>query len=367
MKIFLRVDSSISIGSGHVMRCLTLANALREKGSNIFFICRELPGNLCDFIEYKGYMVHRLPYTEKHSYAIQQSPPHMQWLGIDTETDIEETKYILVNVEDIDWLIVDHYALDIKWETQMRPYVRKIMVIDDLADRHHDCDLLLDQNLYKHMGSRYDGLLPDYSFKLLGPQFALLRPEFEDARKSIRDRDGTVKRILLFFGSSDLTNETSKALEAICLLDNPTIAVDIVIGTNNPYRHDIENIAAKIPQTTCYYNTSSMAKLMLAADICIGAAGITTWERCCLGLPSLVVTVAQNQIGATMYLAEKKIIYFIGENSKITAYDIKAALNIFFENPMLLKQYSQASRELVDGGGVQRCTDIMVSYFKGNR
>jgi UDP-2,4-diacetamido-2,4,6-trideoxy-beta-L-altropyranose hydrolase len=156
MNIIIRADASIQIGTGHLMRCLTLANELRSKGIKASFVCRELPGNLCNFIENKGYSVYRLPDSR-----------NVTW-----QTDAEQTKAILNEEQDADWLIVDHYALDRQWELQMKPHVKKIMVIDDLADRPHHCDLLLDQNLYFNQNTRYDELVPDYCKKLLGPKYA---------------------------------------------------------------------------------------------------------------------------------------------------------------------------------------------------
>ena len=249
LNICIRVDSSQAIGSGHLMRCLTLADRLRDKGNSVSFISRQLPGNMIDFAEGKGYTTFRLPYVEAE-FAALPIATHHQWLGTDWATDANQTLLALRGSAQIDWLIVDHYALDIHWEALMRPLVRRIMVIDDLADRPHDCDLLLDQNLYEDMASRYDGRVPEHCRKLLGPRYALLRPEFLEERQRLRARDGEVKRILMFFGGSDLCNETTKALEAWRLVNRPDIAVDVIVGGSNPHREQVRRIC-KIPAGRC--------------------------------------------------------------------------------------------------------------------
>ena len=190
---------------------------------------------------------------------------------MDWQEDATETSAILAQGDgSIDWLIMDHYALDRLWETEMRPDVRKIMVIDDLADRRHDCDLLLDQNLFKNSHSRHDGLVPIPCQKLLGPRYALLRREFRAARKTLRVRDGRIKRILIFFGGGDPTNETAKALKALAQLNRPEVAVDVVVGGGNPYNKQIQTLVGALPKATYHCQIMNMAELMAAADIAIG-------------------------------------------------------------------------------------------------
>jgi len=145
MNILIRVDSSNAIGSGHVMRCLTLADSLREKGCNCQFVCRNHPGNLSALIQEKGYRVTLLPLQE---FQVEAYPHHADWVGADWQIDAKETGSLIATLETPPaWLVIDHYGLDARWETSLRPAVGRIFVIDDLADRTHDCDCLLDQNL----------------------------------------------------------------------------------------------------------------------------------------------------------------------------------------------------------------------------
>ena len=355
MKILIRADASVQIGTGHVMRCLTLADELIGRGAEAVFVCREFDGNLCGYIEEKGYVVHRLPMSNKQEYNIESSLKHAAWLGTDWQTDARQVEAIIKNLDTHPgWLVVDHYALDERWEGYLRPYVKKIMVIDDLADRIHDCDLLLDQNFYENLESRYDNLMPSCCKKLLGPKYALLRPEFRKARKNLRKRDGHVKRIMIFFGGSDPTNETTKALEAIRMLNRPDIAVDVVVGALSPHLQGIEQIASDLPDCTCHFNVEDMALLMAKADLAVGAGGTTVWERCAMGLPSLVSTVAENQEKTVSDMAESGYLLFLGRFEEVSVDSLYHVLKTTLQSPWLLISFTKKTQSLVDGRGADR-------------
>ena len=353
--LVIRADASVQIGTGHVMRCLTLADELCGGGAEAIFVCREFDGNLCGYIEEKGYIVHRLPVSDSSEQNFESGLKHSAWLGADWKTDAGQVEEIIKNLGTTpDWLVVDHYALDKRWEGYLRPYVKKIMVIDDLADRAHDCDLLLDQNFYENLERRYDGLVPTWCEKLLGPKYALLRPEFREARKNLRKRDGHVRRIMIFFGGSDPTNETTKALEAIRMLNRPDIAVDVVVGAFNPHRKVIEQIASDLPDCTCHFKVEDMAALMAGADLAVGAGGTTVWERCMLGLPSLVTTVAENQERIISDMAESGYLLFVGRSEAVSVESLYHAFEIALQSQWLLISFDRKTQSLVDGKGVKR-------------
>jgi len=346
MNIVFRTDASINIGTGHVMRCLTLADELRQKGTDINFICREEPGNLISYVGNRGYKIHQLPGE------------------IDIETDRRLTNQILSKYETKpDGLIIDHYDIDISYESSLRDRVKKIMVIDDLADREHDCDLLLDQN-YSKNEDRYNGLVPGNCIQLLGPEYAILRPQFQKTRGNLRKRDGGVNRILLFMGGADSKNITSKALRAIQMLDRSDIVIDVVIGNLNPYHDEIKILTSKIPNTSCHHNVENMAELMASADLCIGAGGTTTWERCCLGLPSIVLVLAENQKNISENLDKGGAIINLGWYYNVTEKNIKEVVEGLIDNPQTMISMSDKSRRLVDGKGVNRVCDAMVSMIR---
>lgn len=350
--VIMRTDASVQIGTGHLMRCLTLAGELKEEGADVSFICRLLQGNLCDLIEKKGYKVYRLPYEQKGLADTDKYGNQPKWMGVNCETDAEQTIEILRKGRATDWLIVDHYAVDSRWEEQMRPYVNKVMVIDDIADRAHDCDLLLDQNLYDDLETRYKSLVPESCRKLLGPKYALLRPEFIEARKNLRKRDGDVKRILIFFGGSDPTNETEKALEAMRLLNRPGIAVDVIVGTSNPCKEGIERLCSSIPNVSYYCQVENMAELMEKADIAIGAGGSTTWERCCLALPAIIVAVAENQINISEAVSNAGAGIYLGTSDSVTKETIAQRISDVIKLPDVMISISQKAKSLVDGNGI---------------
>jgi UDP-2,4-diacetamido-2,4,6-trideoxy-beta-L-altropyranose hydrolase len=343
------------------MRCLTLAGWLRERGSNVSFICRELPGNFCGLVENKGYSVHRLPYDGTSRSKNQNSVRYADWLGVNWEIDAKQTLKILQAVPSTDWLIVDHYALDQSWEKTFRACTKKIMVIDDLADRFHDCDLLLDQNLYEDMETRYNGLVPNHCLKLLGPHYALLRPEFIEARKNLRARDNSVWRIFVFFGGADLTNETEKTLKAIQMLDRQDIAVDVIVGAVNPYKDAIKQFCASLRNVHYFFNVDNMAELMTRADLAISSGGATTWERCCLSLPSLVISVADNQENISKAAAGAGAIIYLGGADTVTTGDVLSALRKVIDAPDILQKLINNASRLVDGMGSERVLLSMVS------
>ena len=232
-KIIIRTDASLKIGSGHVMRCLTLADALRDLGAEVQFICQKHLGNLIELIRSNNFIVHELPVSVNNYFrAVSENNSKHEpenWLDTSHQQDVVETINVIQEIHP-DWLIVDHYSLGQIWETKLRPYVRKIMVIDDLANRPHDCDLLLDQNYVKDGPMRYEGLVPQSCTKLLGLQHVLLRSEFTDYKKQLPPKSCNVQRIFLFFGGSDPGNLTCRALEALSDPGLIFLNVDVVIG-----------------------------------------------------------------------------------------------------------------------------------------
>ena len=367
MHILIRTDASVQIGTGHIMRCLTLADELRGRGAEVVFVCREFAENLCGYIEEKGYVVYRLPVSdapEQGDQNIVTGLKHAAWLGADWQIDARQVEEIIKELEfPPEWLVVDHYVLDERWERYLRPYVKKIMVIDDLADRAHDCDLLLDQNFYDNLESRYDGLVPSSCKKLLGPKYALLRPEFREARKNLRKRDGHVKRIMIFFGGSDPTDETSKALEAIRMLNRPDIAVDVVVGSANPHKDKINEVCAAMTNVDYYCQIENMAQLVVDADLAIGAVGVTALERLSLRLPALVLTIAENQEQVARDMAKFGALFNLGKFSDVASEDMVHELNRLFVDNVLLAVASDKAQNMVDGFGVQRASrEILVGH-----
>jgi UDP-2,4-diacetamido-2,4,6-trideoxy-beta-L-altropyranose hydrolase len=299
MRIAFRADASVQIGTGHVMRCLTLAGELTREGHQCLFICREHEGHLGDLIASKGYEVHLLPCARSTAQqpAVSTDNAHADWLGATWQEDAEQTLEILSPTK-TDWLVVDHYALDARWERQVAKAVNRIMVIDDLADRHHECALLLDQNLGREE-TDYDELVPKDCVRLIGPEYALLRPEFDRLRERSLERrkKPELKRILISLGGVDQTNVTGEVLGTLAKTTLPAdTELDIIMGASAPYLEEVRQQAEELPfKATVNVNVNDMAERMCLADLSIGAAGSTSWERCCLGSPTIIVVLAANQ------------------------------------------------------------------------
>lgn len=325
MNIVFRVDASTAIGSGHVMRCLTLAKRYRREGHSVSFVMRVLPSNHVSYAEGEGFPVHSLPYVREE----KPLTGYLAWLTVSQERDAAETAEVLRVCGQIDRLVIDHYALDTVWENICRPLVHEIMVIDDLANRRHDCDILLDQNFYENASARYMGLVPDHCRLLLGPQHALLRDEFYEIKP--RRRDGSLRNILVFYGGSDLTDETTKALCALQSLDLSDTEIHVVVGAGNPQKERVRQFCAGMENTHCHEQVENMADLMNAADLALGAGGTTTWERLALGLPSIVTAIADNQVEICENCAREELISYLGCAEEVDADDIAHAVTSFIE------------------------------------
>ena len=327
MKIAFRVDASSEVGTGHVMRCLTLANELRTLGAASFFMCCKKPGDMIEHIKKQGY----------HVYEISGESDNWKF-------DADQVIQILEKQSNIDWLVVDHYGLDAQWEKIVRPFVHKVMVIDDLADRPHDCNLLLDQNLYQNMPLRYVGLVPDSAKLFLGPCHMLLREEFLSTAKK-EEWDGRIERILVSFGGTDPTNETIKVLRAIEMLDKKP-NVDVVIGESSPNIKGICDYCQEKTWTKVHIQTREMAKLMEAADLSIGAGGSTVWERFYMRLPSLVIETAANQKEIITFLQERGGIVFLGHRVTVSIDDIFLQLKKVLDDKPYIMGVWQSMNEI---------------------
>jgi UDP-2,4-diacetamido-2,4,6-trideoxy-beta-L-altropyranose hydrolase len=362
VKILFRADASIEIGTGHIMRCLALADTLKEKGSAVTFICREHTGNLCSLIAEKGFTVHRLGINTTPNPCPRLA--HAGWLGADQRQDAVACLSHITS--GVDWLVVDHYALDAEWESLMRPHARRLMAIDDLADRKHDCDLLVDQNLAPEAMVRYRGLVPKGCGMLLGPRYALLRKEFYVARERKRDRDGCVKRIFIYFGGSDQTNETAKALNAVRLLNHPELRTDVILGRNYAWKDDVIRAAREITGVTCHAPCDGFAQTMWNADLAIMAGGVARWECASLGVPMILLGVADNQRPGILELARTRAAIGFPDAKRVSAHDLAELLHCLFERRSLISKLSSRCAMLTDARGAQRVAAIMASLVERN-
>lgn len=274
------------------MRCLTLADALAARGDACLFICALLTDSLAERVRASGHAVSMI------EVASAEAPGAWDMLPLDPGEQDEDARRSLAALGDeaLDWLIVDHYRRDARWERQLRGKASRILAIDDLANRPHDCDLLLDHTLGRSPRD-YEDLVPPHCRILAGARFAPIRSEFARERPGAlrrRREGGEVRRILVSLGTTDVGGVTARVVEAAFGVAS-NCAFDIVLGAEAPSLAPLRAMAAENPAVGLHVDSRDMAGLMAAADLAIGAAGTSSWERCCLGLPAINLILADNQ------------------------------------------------------------------------
>lgn len=360
--VVFRVDASLEIGTGHVMRCLTLADALRANGAECHFICREHSGSLIAHIQRKGYVVHVLPIQTYITQATDAcTVAHAPWLGATQVEDAEACVPILSDLQP-SWLIVDHYALDAQWETILRSYYRKLMVIDDLADRLHQCDLLLDQT-HGRSSNDYEPWVPAECTLLCGAVYALLRPEFADWRAYSLERrqHSQLRQLLITMGGIDKDNATGSVLSALAGSPLPKdTSIIVVLGANAPWAAEVKTQVQSMPwRVQVLMGVNNMARLMADSDLAIGAAGATTWERCSLGLPTILLILAENQKYAARLLSQEGVLHVIDAEGDLMGELSAAISDVQCEGA--LRRLSEKSSAITDGKGCYRVLDKLLA------
>ena len=355
-RVVIRVDASVQIGIGHVMRCLTLANAISKMGAVVEFICRKHNGNLIGLIRQKGFKVHELPNPSVNLVTDAKKfhagyPDHINWLGCSWQLDAEHCCEVINGKADL--LIVDHYSLDAQWERRMRKACDALMCIDDLADRPHDCDILLDQCLFRSCDD-YKDLVFRGTEILAGSKYALLRSEFSkfrDLSLSRREKPER-KRILITMGGVDKDNVTGKILE---VLKNTKLTIEeiiVILGPSSPWLRQVQISAQEIQiPTQILYAVDNMAELMASSDLAISAGGSTTLERFCLGLPSITVAIADNQIPLIEAITDNSLGYAVNSPAELTSF-LPKVLNC--NDVKFTKYISKKTSSLCDGNGTER-------------
>ena len=340
MKVLVRADSGAVIGIGHVARCLTLAQQLAGQGAALTFACRDVPGHQMARIAAEGHEVLALP--------------------AEADDEIAALAVLLPAGTLFDWGIVDHYGLDVRWESAARQWARRVMVIDDLADRAHDCDLLLDQN-FTASAALYQPLLPSACRLLAGPRYALLRPAFCQGRAAQAD---TARRVLVSFGGFDQAGMTLKTLQALLAIDD--IQVQCIAGQSSPDLPVLQALVGQRPGWTLLPFVEDLPQRMAQATLFVGAGGGTTWERAALGVPSLCVSVADNQVANAEALARAGVHLYLGAAGQVDVEALRQAIALLLDNLPLREQFTARSRELVDGLGARRVAVALAGQGVGD-
>ena len=337
-RLAVRVDASSAIGTGHVFRCLALTDEMRRMGSEIVYVCAEAPGHPRDLLIDKGYRVHVI------------AP------DLSLESDAAAMRSVLALDGPFDWLLVDHYKLNADWERAAAGIASRIAAIDDLADRHHDVDLLIDSSHDASQAGLYENLVPLDAQLALGSEYVLLRREFFETPPPERDF-GAVRRILVTLGGNDPVNATGLTLEA---LDDPafsSVQIDLTLGVSNPRLEAHMSKARAMANVTVHVQSPRMAELMAKADICLGAGGMTSWERCYMGLPSLILVIADNQREFAAKMEKMGCARSLGWSEKISKADLRSAILEAIRDTAWREKTSRTGQSRVDGQGVFRIID----------
>lgn len=362
IQIAFRVDASLAIGAGHVMRCLTLADTLRTQGAICRFISRAHAGHLNAYIGQRGFEVISLPAGITLVQDDRTETSYDQWLGVSWQEDAALTVAALGLSGVQDWLVVDHYALDWQWEGATRQCARQVLVIDDLVNRKHTADILLDQT-YGRLPSAYSMLTNTGCEVRCGVEHVLIRPEFLTWRTRSIQRRGTasLRHIVISLGGIDKDNVSKDILVALHgagLLGE--LQVSVILGTTSPWIDMLTQFAHTLsPNVTVLAGVSNMAEILTGCDLVIGAAGSSAWERCCLGVPSLLLTLAENQREIAKQLVQAKAVWAI-DDGKALGDQVVNAVTALRQNPEELRAMAeQAFRIGPSGSGLLLAEHMM--------
>ncbi|WP_242454877.1 UDP-2,4-diacetamido-2,4,6-trideoxy-beta-L-altropyranose hydrolase [Pseudomonas sp. MS19] len=342
------------------MRCLTLAGALRKQGAECHFICKNHSGHLIQQVREAGHIVHEIP-VEDNAIAEINGLGHSSWLG-STQTRDAQASLLILNTLIPTWIVVDHYAIDRAWEEEIKPLCQKLIVIDDLADREHCCDVVIDQNLGRQAND-YRELVPDNCKILAGPKYTLLRQEFSELRKYSLQRRArpSLQHIIINMGGVDKDNATGRVLSALqhCTLPK-NCRVTVIMGARAPWVESIRLQALSMSHLIdIKVNVTNMAALMAECDLVIGAAGSTSWERCCLGVPTLMVILASNQVESARALEKQGAAVILTLESEFD-YLLNSYLKSVINDGSVLTNMIGCASRITDGSGCRRVVEALL-------
>ena len=361
MKILFRVDASRKIGTGHMMRCLALAQEAQQRDWECIFVLRDPDDEIVKYINFNDHRVKKLKSVHADQINLNATA-HGNWLSVSQTQDAKETVELIDDINP-DWIVVDHYALDMHWFSIVQKTNAKILAIDDLGDRELICDVLLDQNLGASV-EKYKGKLPVGCRLLLGPTFALLRSEFRDWRE--RSLEGRLHRhvenILITMGGVDAENYTVKVLKEITKSEHAkNCAFTVVVGRSYPHvtaLHEFINVSKL--KASVLTNVNNMAEIMSVSDLCIGAAGSTSWERCCMGQPTITLSIADNQVDIAKKLSEDNLVIYSHMSNLLENFE--RFFGVFAQE--LTRTLSMNARAVCDGFGTLRVLDELEKKFE---
>lgn len=378
MRVAIRCDAAPTIGAGHWMRCLALARALVRDGAEVVFLCRDNAGDFKPVMQASGLPIHWLPPAGADGVLPSVAPVDREWVGahrhdapddgpnhgsadgaqvgrpgaarisVDVARDAQACRAILAR-QAPDWLIVDHYGLGADWQRRLRERAQRLLVIDDWPETSHDCDLLLNPNL-PLQPEAYRPLVPAHCRLLLGPEYALLGPDF--LCRAPRPRDRSPRRVLISFGGSDPPGAGLLTMAALARLARAGALdalerITLVAGPANPHWHALRAAAGQVPRLRLVRQARAMAAQLQAADLVIGAAGGSLWERAWLGVPALVLALVPHQRPVAEALAARHAIDYLGPIETLEAKQLAARIAAALRAPKRRREIARNARALL--------------------
>jgi UDP-2,4-diacetamido-2,4,6-trideoxy-beta-L-altropyranose hydrolase len=362
--VVIRADASVLIGSGHITRCLAIADELRIYKWNIIFISRNLPGNYFSIITERSHKLIKLESPVIYPKGDNSHDNYSANLGVSLVQDANETINAIKNLTyKPDLLIIDHYSIYGYWEKLVKYCVKTILVIDDLAQKPHFCDFLLNQDKTDDLESSYMNLVEPQTRLLLGPKYSLLNSVYSKYRRRYKKKIKKEKIILIFFGSVDISNETEKTIKGILNIKKYDFIINTVIGNLNKNAEEIQKTFKNEFSVRFHKNLSNLADIMIQSDLFVGSGGSTINECLSLGLPALVTITAENQEPFINSLHQNTIVTCAGKPENINISNIQNKIEYLFDNQSILNYQSKKGMNLIDGKGVDRLCDILEKYL----
>lgn len=338
--LLLRADASAAIGTGHVMRCLALAQAWQDAGGRATFACAEMPASLVNRLQAEGIETARVEAAAASS------------------NDSTATAAI-ARTENAVWTVVDGYRFSPAYYGALRAEGVRILALDDMAHlERYPVDFLLNQNL-NATSERYAGKAEAVNL-LLGTRFALLRREFLHWRDHPRTYAREATRILVTFGGSDPENVTAKAIAALAMQQKPAFEARVVVGGCNEHLAALESLVGRSNGSIrLERDVRNMPELMAWADLAITAGGSTSWEMAFMGLPALMLVLSKDQEGVADSLQQRGVVLNLAWADRVSTEQLATAIHSLVNDSGLRQKMSEAGRRLVDGLGSQRVTQAL--------
>ena len=327
MTVVVRSDAGPEIGTGHIVRCAALAHLAMLRGHDAKIVGTGVDHVLAMWLQERGIEL-------------------VTCYGVSRPTDAERTSRYTKDLVESDWLVVDHYGLDASWETSVDKGAGRLLVIDDLADRRHACDALLDVGMHTVNGNRYAKLVGSETKLFFGPPYALIRDEFDEVQP--RQRSGVVDRILVYVGGGSKSGSVLRTI-ALALESADFSEISVIFLASEEELNEIADLVVRNQNFKGVSPMVDMPVLLDWADLVIGTCGTSTWERLLLGVPTMCLVTAENQRSDAELLAAAGATLNLGKSESLRMRDIVAVMMDLRESPSSVKAMSAAGLEIMKG------------------